>query len=70
MSRSTLAVGANSPVKENILSGKVTCGPETAARLGVPVGTVIDLGVISYYHRNPIKRWWGRRKLVKRHPLN
>lgn len=21
-------------------------------------GTVEDLGVVSYWHRNPIRRWW------------
>lgn len=25
-------------------------------------GTVEDLGVISYYHRNPLKRWWWHLK--------
>ena len=35
-------------------------GPETAARLGVPVGTPIDLGTLSYWHRNPIRRFVGR----------
>lgn len=29
------------------LSAVITAGPETAAKLGVPVGTKIDLGVIS-----------------------
>lgn len=23
-------------------------------------GTVEDLGVIAYWHRNPFKRWWVR----------
>lgn len=23
-------------------------------------GTQEDLGVVSYWHRNPIKRWWVR----------
>lgn len=33
----------------------VIAGPETAARLGVPVGTVIDTTVTRWY-RNPIRR--------------
>lgn len=28
-------------------------------------GTREDLGVISYYHKNPIKRWWGNRHVRK-----
>lgn len=27
-------------------------------------GTREDLGVISYWHRNPIKRWWVNRRKV------
>jgi hypothetical protein len=23
-------------------------------------GTVEDLGIVSYWHKNPIKRWWVR----------
>ena len=44
---------ADSPLKEHELSAVVTVGPITAAKLGVPVGTKIDLGVIAYYHRFP-----------------
>lgn len=35
------------PVGETTLSAKIIAGPETAEKLGVPVGTEIDLGVIS-----------------------
>lgn len=30
-------------------------------------GTVVDLGIVSYYHRNPLKRLaWKVKKLFKR----
>ena len=46
----------------------VTLGPESAARMGVPVGTQIDHGMVSYYHRNPLKRlrFWALRKLGRK----
>lgn len=45
----------------------VTVGPETAARLGVPVGTEVDLGTIAYYHKNPIRRLaWGIKQVFRR----
>ena len=68
MSRKTFQ--ASSPLKEHELSAVVTVGAITAAKLGVPVGTEVDLGVISYYHRNPLIRWWRRHTRIKRHVLN
>lgn len=36
----------------------VTAGPETAARLGVPVGTVVESREVRQY-RNPLRQaWW------------
>lgn len=44
-------------------------GPETAARLGVPVGTplhpyrdelALEPVTVAYWHRNPIRRFIGR----------
>lgn len=29
-------------------------------------GTVVDLGVISTWHRNPIIRWWRQLRLALR----
>lgn len=26
-------------------------------------GTVEDLGMVSYWHRNPIRRWWHNLRL-------
>lgn len=51
------------PVKEASTSAVITLGPESAGKLGVPVGTQVDLGMIAYYHRNPWKRWRGRRNV-------
>lgn len=53
-------VNTRSNMKSVELSAVVIVGPETAARLGVPVGTAIDQGTLAYWHRNPIRRFWGR----------
>lgn len=47
-------------MREVALEATLIAGPETAARLGVPVGTPVDLGTLAYWHRNPIRRFWGR----------
>lgn len=49
-------IRTNAPVKRATLSAVVTRKD----------GTVENLGVVSYYHRNPLKRWaWQLKKLVK-----
>ncbi len=57
------SVTTSADVKSVEITGAVTCGPETAAKLGVPVGTVVDLGVVAARHSNPIRRLsaWKRR---------
>lgn len=59
----TTSVSAPAGVKSVEMTGAVTCGPETAARLGVPVGTVVELGVLAAKHSNPLRRLsaWRRR---------
>lgn len=54
------ASSTSQPMRSLELTAKIIAGPETAARLGVPVGTEIDLGTLAYWHRNPIRRFWGR----------
>lgn len=58
---------ANTQYQE--LLGVRIAGPETAARLGVPVGTKLhphrdeiatEPVTLAYWHRNPIRRFWGR----------
>ena len=76
MRRITTAFVGQGYFKKATIEAQVTVGPETAARLGVPVGTVIDYGTIAYWHRNPLKRWawrlkqclWGKRG--KRWPIS
>jgi len=58
-------IKTNVPCKSFDFHAVVVCGPETAAKLGVPVGTEIELGRVAYWHRNPVKRWLGQRKLSK-----
>lgn len=57
------SVTTSADVKSVEITGAVTCGPETAAKLGVPAGTVVDLGVLAAKHSNPLKRLdaWRRR---------
>lgn len=50
----------SAPTRSVELTAKIIAGPETAARLGVPVGTEIELGTLAYWHRNPIRHFWGR----------
>ena len=57
-------------IKAVELQGKVIVGPESAAKLGVPVGTEVDLGTLAYYHRNPVRRLWGNLNKIKRNPFN
>lgn len=61
---------SSASVKSAELQGQVTVGEETAAKLGVPVGTVIDLGTLAYYNDNIFKRWLGNRKVKRRHALS
>lgn len=48
------------PAKSVELGAKIVVGPETAAKLGVPVGTEVDLGTLAYWHKSPIRRFVGR----------
>jgi hypothetical protein len=57
-------------VKSAELMGKVIVGPESAARLGIPVGTEVDLGTLAYYHKNPVKRFWGMITKIRKNPFN
>lgn len=41
-------VEVKTPTKEAFINAVVTRAD----------GTVEDLGTISYYHKNPLKRWW------------
>lgn len=61
-------VRARSDVKQVMLGGRVRVGPETAARLGVPAGTVVDLGELAYWHKNPLRRvcWRLMKRLGRR----
>jgi hypothetical protein len=59
-------VKAPSFVKESTTSAVITLGEESAGKLGVPAGSQIDLGMIAYYHRNPIRRFIGRRRRVNK----
>lgn len=29
-------------------------------------GTIEQLGVVSYWHKNPIRRWWVNRQIRRR----
>lgn len=51
------------------VTGVVKVGPASAKRLGVPVGTEIDLGRIAYQHTDPVKEAAGRAE-IKRNPFN
>lgn len=51
-------VGANSPLKEAEISIKVIRAN----------GSVEDMGVVSYYHKNPLKRWaWHIKRYFERY---
>lgn len=41
------------PLKEASTEAVITLGAESAAKLGVPVGSKVDLGLIAYHHRFP-----------------
>jgi hypothetical protein len=62
--RRTLRLGkatrASVPARSVELGATIIVGPETAARLGLPVGSKVDLGTIAYWNKNPILRFWGR----------
>jgi hypothetical protein len=50
---------ANAKVKE----------AEIVATITRADGTIEELGRLSYYHRNPLKRWWGNFRIyLKRGP--
>lgn len=51
---------ASAPARSVELAAAIIAGPETAARLGVPVGSTVDLGTLAYWNRNPIRRFWSR----------
>lgn len=45
---------------------KVKSASIEAVKIGVD-GRQTDLGVISYYHRNPLRRfWWALKRLFRR----
>ena len=48
-----------SPAKTIHSLQEVIAGPETARRLGVPEGSVVQT-VELYWHRNPMRRVWWR----------
>lgn len=50
-------VAAPANAKMTQLSAKIVLGEKSAAALDLPVGTEIDLGVLAYYNRNPLKRF-------------
>lgn len=68
------AVRTTAKTKMAEVSGIVTVGPETAARLTkvlgreVQVGEQFDLGIVAYHHQNPLKRWWINLTRVRRKP--
>jgi hypothetical protein len=47
---------------------RCTCAPEAMTHEGLPCpnGRLEELGAVSYYHRNPLKRWIHARKAVPR----
>lgn len=53
------AVKAAAEQKPKMISCRrdVHAGPERAALLGVPVGTIID-SVETRWYRNPLRRFW------------
>lgn len=68
-------VSAKASMKHAELSGIVTIGEETAARLNkknkgtFKAGDQINLGTIALYDENPLKSWWanfliGRRRSI------
>lgn len=67
---------ASANVKMAEMSGVVTVGVESAARLSkllgreVKPGEQFDLGLLSYYHKNPIKRMFNTMFKIKRNPFN
>lgn len=48
----------------------VVGGPATEGSIEITViranGDVEELGVVSYYHKNPIKNWWVNRKIRRK----
>jgi ABC-type lipoprotein release transport system permease subunit len=56
MSATSKIVNASANAKMTSLEAKIVLGEQSATALGVPVGTEIDLGVLAYHHRNPLKR--------------
>ena len=45
---------------------RCTCGtPDSHLGTPCPQASAEYLGTISYYHRNPIKRWLGNRRIRK-----
>jgi hypothetical protein len=61
MTRRAMLKTAEVPTHAKSVSGtfEVKAGPETAARLGVPEGAVVDV-VEAYWHRNRWRRVWWR----------
>ena len=66
---------ASADVKYAEVSGVVTVGEETAALLSkklgrkVEAGEKFDLGTLSIYHKNPLKRFFANLK-IKKHIFN
>ena len=47
---------SKSPIKESSFSGRIIKAD----------GTIVELGEIAYYHRNPLKViWWKIKQLLK-----
>lgn len=54
-----------------IRGGLITNAKPRSAELRAVVtradGSIEDLGVVAYYHHNPLRRWaWNLRQLLKR----
>jgi hypothetical protein len=64
---------ANAGTKVSEITGIVTVGPESAARLSKELGREVlpgeqfDLGTLAYYHKNPIKRLWRSWRAGRKH---
>lgn len=75
MAKPTIKV-ATANVKMAEMSGIVTVGEASAQKLTTLLGREVlpgetfDLGTLSYYHRNPIKRIFNTAFKIKRNPFN
>jgi hypothetical protein len=51
-------------MSEQVTKGVVMA--EVSAVVTRADGTIEDLGLISYYHRNPLKRWWVNKRHARK----